>query len=243
MSKILFIDIETSAVVGEAWGKYEQNLLHIIEDWKLLSCAYKWHKKGKIECLALPDFKNEKALVVAVWKLLCEADIVVAHYGDKFDIKKLNAKFLEYNLGPPTPFKTVDTKKEATRRFKFTGNSLNDLARLFGLPEKINTGGYSLWRGCKEGNPASWKKMIGYNKHDVLLLWKIYEFMLGWMDKHPPTRPNACPKCGSKRLKSNGWKHTKVNSYRRFRCLGCRGYCHSIRKDKTMPKNTIGNGG
>jgi hypothetical protein len=42
-----------------------------------------------------------------------EADIICAHNGDAFDIKKINSRLITNGFKPPSPFKTIDTLKAA----------------------------------------------------------------------------------------------------------------------------------
>jgi hypothetical protein len=231
--KILLFDIETSPSLGYVWGKWEQNVIQFKHEWELLSFAYKWLDKKQVFCLTRQDFddRTEKSLITALWSLMDQADIIIAHNGDQFDNKKSKAKFIEYGLTPPSPYKTIDTKKVAKSQFMFNSNSLDDLGNLLKVGRKAQTGGFELWLGCMAGKSSSWKLMKQYNKQDVLLLEQVYLKLLPWINNHPNMaqglNTKACPKCGSTRLKSKGLIHTKTNSYRRFLCLGCGGNSRS----------------
>ena len=114
--KVLLLDIETAPNIGYVWGKYEQDVIKYIQEWYVLCFTGKWLDSGKTVTLGLPGFpdyeKNrtdDKALIEELWKMLDEADVVVAHNGDKFDIKKINTRFLVHGLTPPAPYKPVDT--------------------------------------------------------------------------------------------------------------------------------------
>ena len=71
-----------------------------------------------------------------------EADVVIAHNGDKFDMRKANARFGHYE--PPMPVQQVDTLKVARKYFKFESNKLGDLGEHLGLGNKEVTGGFAL---------------------------------------------------------------------------------------------------
>ena len=54
--------------------------------------SYKWEGQKAAKVIALPDFdlygedpENDREVVQALWDLFDEADVVVAHNGDKFD--------------------------------------------------------------------------------------------------------------------------------------------------------------
>lgn len=219
--KILLFDIETSPSLGYVWQKYEANVLEYEKDWEILCFAYKWLGKSKIH-VERRYGKSDKVLVKKLWALFEKADIVVAHNGNQFDIKKFKARALVHGLTPPSSVTSIDTKIEAKRYFKFDSNKLDDLGRLLGIGRKHSTGGFELWLGCMQGDAASWKKMMKYNKQDVALLEQVYLKMRPWMTSHPNvSRSNGCPNCGSTKLKSYGIRTTKVSTYQRLRCMAC----------------------
>jgi hypothetical protein len=229
-ARVLLIDIETSPNVGYTWGKYDQTVIEPLRGWELLSFAYKELGRGKAKCVARPDFrdKTEASLVKAVWKILNAADVIVAHNGDRFDLPKLRAKFVEHGLPPTTPFKTIDTKKIAKAHFGFYSNSLNDIARDLGLGQKLQTGGFELWKGCIAGNPASWRRMRRYNIWDVILLEKVYQKLKSWYSSHPNLalyggegdKPE-CPVCESTKVQRRGYRVMLVRRAARFHCQRC----------------------
>ena len=63
--------------------------------------------------------RDDKRVLQSIWKLLDEADIVIGHNGDRFDLRKLNARFIDNDINPPSPFRTIDTLKVARREFAF----------------------------------------------------------------------------------------------------------------------------
>ena len=94
LAKILYLDIETSPNVGYTWGKWDQNVIEFIQEWRLLGMCNMWEHEGKVKDVypknvTKYDYRDDRELVARVWDLLDEADFVVAHNGDKFDLKKL----------------------------------------------------------------------------------------------------------------------------------------------------------
>ena len=154
--------------------------------------------------------------------------MVIAHNGDQFDIKKLNARFIYYGMTPPSPYKTVDTLKVARRYFAFNGNKLGDLGPHLGLGEKVKHTGFDLWLGCLNGKPEAWELMKTYNRQDVVLLEKVYNKFLPWIRNHPNMgmwkENTVCPKCGSRNITSRGWAITTVSRFRKFACNDCGGW-------------------
>ncbi len=150
-AKILLLDIETAPSVGYVWGKYDQNVIEMERDWFVLSFAYKWLDSLGVTVRGLPDYEgykpgasDDKKLMSDLWELLNAADIVVAHNGDSFDIKKSNARFLAHNLSPPATYKTFDTLKMAKKHFRFDSNRLNDLGKSLGIGTKVPHVGFAL---------------------------------------------------------------------------------------------------
>lgn len=227
--KILFYDIETRPSLGYVWGKYDQNILSFKEEWSLLSFAYKFQGDKTVKCETRKGQKDDRKLVEKLHSLFNEADITVAHNGNSFDHKKTRARMVYYNLTPPKIASTIDTKLVAKANFNFTSNSLNDLGVYLGLGEKVKHQGFDLWLGCMKDKPDAWHTMIEYNKQDVILLEKVYERFLPWIQNHPnvarilnPLDPQlACRNCGSKKIQKRGMRVTKVNVQQQYQCQDC----------------------
>jgi len=232
-TRILFFDIETMANKIYAWGKYEQNAIAYSQHWYMLSFAYKWYGEKQTYVKGLPDYKgysknptNDKLLVQDLWKLFDEADVVVAHNGRKFDVKKSNARFIIHEMNPPSPYKILDTREVAKRRFRFDSNKLDDLGDYLKIGRKLNTGGFDLWLGCEKGDMKSWAKMKKYNKQDVILLEKVYDKMLPYIDNHPNValmdgNLRHCPNCGGSNLLRQGFHYSRTTATQQYQCKDC----------------------
>lgn len=226
-AKILFLDIETTPLRGYTWGMWEENVIEVDQDWFILSFSAQWDN-GPIKVYALPDYKGytknkskDLYLIEELYKLLNEADIVVAHNGDRFDIKKINARFAYWGFIPPSPYKTVDTLKIARRYFAFSSNKLDDIARYLGIGRKLPTEGKHTWLGCMNGDPKSWATMKKYNKHDVWLLKQVYESIQGYATNHPRVgRTDRCPNCDGN-LQARGFNITRTGRKQRYQCIIC----------------------
>jgi RNase_H superfamily len=230
--RIAFIDIETAPNLGYTWGRYEQNVIAFTREWYLLSFAVKWAGEKQTKVYCLPDFPgyakdktNDRRLVEKLWKVLDGADLVVAHNGDRFDLRKTNARFLVHGMTPPSPYRTVDTLKLARKHFALNSNRLDDVAQLLGLGKKAETGGFDLWLACMAGDRAAWRKMARYNRHDVVLLERVYERLRPWHTSHPniaiDSAPVGCPACASVRLQRRGFGFSANRKYQQYVCLDC----------------------
>lgn len=201
-------------------------------DWFLLSVAYKWLGDKKVTVKALPDFKgykanklDDEALTKHLWELFSEADLVIAHNAKRFDVKKANARFLAHCLPPPKPYEVFDTLTALRQVAAFPSNKLDNVAFDLGLGRKLPHTGISMWLGCLAGNPDDWTTMKKYNAHDVVLLEKLYFKVRGW-GKHPninlrTRNPDACPACGSKHIKKDGYRYNRTSEAQAYECLNC----------------------
>jgi len=236
--RILLLDLETFPNVAYVWGKYDQNVIKFKQETCLATYAAKWLDEREVFAKALPDFPGYKSgsyddskLVADLWRLVNEADIIVAHNGDQFDIKVFQARFIFHKLGPPKPFKTIDTKKATKRVARFNSNKLDDLSSLLENEKKIKTD-FELWQNCIDGDPKAWAQMVKYNKKDILLLEKLYLRLRPWISNHPNftvVNRGYCAKCGSKNITYRGFMITSTRRYRRFQCLDCGGWGRNVK--------------
>jgi RNase_H superfamily len=233
--KILLFDVENAPTRGWVWNNYQDNLIKTDHDWYLLSFAYKWAHENSVKICALPDYsrykrnkEDDRELCRDLWKVFDEADIVIAHNCDRFDVRKANARFLVHGMKPPSGYKTIDTLKVARRYFKFNSNKLNDLGAYLGLGEKLPHTGAHLWFGCMEGDIDSWELMKRYNIQDVRLLEKVYYRMRPWITNHPNlnlyTFSEGCPKCRSQHVQKRGFEMRLTTKRQRYQCQDCGGW-------------------
>lgn len=236
--RVLLYDLETAPNVSRTWGVYEQNVIEVEQDWYLLCFAYKWAHEKEARTIGLPDFPlyktdptNDREVVKALWKLFDEADVLIAHNGDKFDYRKSRTRFIVHGLKPHSPIKNIDTKKLAKRFFGFDSNKLDEVARQLGLGRKAQTGGYDLWRGCMSGDPKAWKKMRLYNKQDVIVLEEVWRALSAWTEGQPnrnvyedvPRETCPRPSCGAA-MSKNGTRVYGLKLWQQLLCSRCGGY-------------------
>ncbi len=224
--KILVYDIESSPILGYTWGYYDQNLLSIVEDWYMLSFAWKWHGEPKISFERKAVGKgNDRELVKKLWGLMDEADVVLAHNGDQFDNKKTWARFLHYDLGPPSSYQSIDTLKAARRHFKLTSNKLDEIGRALGLGHKATHSGLATWFGCMNNDEKSWKVMEKYNRQDVALLEEVYNrirpYIRTTVNFQNWSGAGTCPKCGSGNVRAHGFRYTAAAKKQEYKCYDC----------------------
>lgn len=248
--RILLLDLETFPNVAYIWGAYEQNAIEMKEDWFVLSYAAKWVGHRPITCRGLDDVgqkpgrpNSDRRLMGEVHTLMDEADIIVAHNGVDFDIKVANARFIAHGFKPPSPYKVVDTKRAIKQVARFSSNKLDWLCRQLEIGRKVETEGFPLWKGCAAGDPAAWRKMKRYNRHDVLLLEELYLLISPWV-----AQPNGAlfrggevcpnPACGSSDIEWRGLSRQITRVYRRFQCRKCGRWGRAVLSERT-PKAVV----
>lgn len=242
--KILYLDIETSPMVIESWGIYEVNALRLLEDFKIMAFCAIW-EGGKTISRTLADYQgykkgklDDKKLIKELHSILSEAEIVIAHNGISFDLKRCNARFAFYGLSPIPPYRVIDTCLVARRCFGFTSNKLNDLLVYFGFKPKVDTGGYSLWVSCKQGDMKAWRHMKKYNTYDVVGLRNVYMKLRPWIQNHPNLGlyqdRTSCPNCGSEKLRKRGIRYTNSTRLQRYKCLDCKAWSSGRSLGKTL---------
>ena len=236
-AKILLLDIETAPAVVYTWGLYDQNIgiNQIIHDGYVLCWAAKWLGNKSIISDSVYNHRRshdvrqdyDKQIAKSMWQLLDEADIVVTHNGNNFDLKWLNTVFIKHSLPPPSDYKSIDTYSAMKTYFRFVSNKLDFVSRKLELGHKLNTNGFELWEKCMKGDHVSWAKMVEYCKHDVLLLEKLYLALRPFIKNHPNlalyTSDNKllCTNCGSGNIQHRGFAFTATSKYRRYVCKDC----------------------
>lgn len=230
--KLLFVDIETAPILAAVWQLYDANAVYVERDTYIMSFAARWGHEKRTKTFALPDYRgykrdrhNDKSLCGDLFKMLDAADVVIAHNGDAFDIKKINSRLIVNGFKPPATYKTIDTLKIARKVFKFDSNKLDNLGRYLGEGRKIPNTGAALWRGCVNGDEKSWKKMRRYNAQDVDLLVRVYERLKAWAPNHPDLRlydgRPGCPACLSTNTMRRGFNVALKRKTERLQCRDC----------------------
>jgi len=252
LPRTLFLDIETSPLKSYHWQLWDQNISvdMIGTEWTILSFSAKWLGEKKVYYFdtgghGIDKVRNDLPLMKTLWKFLDEADIVVAHNGRAFDIKKIRARMVMLGFSPFSPIKVVDTKLVAQKHFDFTSNKLAWLSEHLSKIKKLahkKFPGFELWEECLKDNPAAWREMKSYNITDTLALEEIYLRLRPWIEGHPNVavynefEDYACPKCGSADVQKRGSSYTQTGRYHRFQCTGCGGWSRSRYTTNTINK-------
>ena len=227
-ARVLTLDVECSANLVYAFGLRDQNigLSQIVEHGKMISFAAKWYRDDNVIYKSVHD-DGEDDMLQTLWELLDEADILCTFNGVSFDNKVIRRALLLAGFPPPTPWKDVDLLRIARKQFRFTSNKLQNLCYELGLPLKVETGGFDLWKRCAEGDAQAWKEMRFYNMNDVVVTEKLMDRMRPWLTGlHHGLWSDAdstCTNCGSDKLSKIDGKTVKANvtAYQAYRCTKC----------------------
>lgn len=241
---ILYFDIETSHLLVYIYSLGNQYVgqHQIKKERKILAISYVWNNDKKAQSLILnldkhdlqaydddADYEMLKKFV-DVYK---KADLAVAFNGRKFDVARLRARLVKYNLPDMHPVLFDDTYR-MTKDIDFTSHKLDYLGRYLGLGRKIPTNA-DLWIRVMEGNKQALKEMSDYCDQDVLLLRKAHKRLKRYGKSQLNLsifheNPGLCPKCGGKLVK-DGTVQRGLAKKQSYEC--------SICKSKTVDGNNL----
>lgn len=246
--KIIMWDIETGFNVATIFSLFQRGGMlptdSILQERYIICAAWKEFGAKKVESVSVLDnpkrFKksvvDDYHVVKTLHKVLSEADAIVAHYGDAFDIKYFNTRCVFHGLEPVHDLIQIDTYKIAKGKFLFNSNRLDYLGKMLGVGQKIKTNS-ELWLKCLNGSKTAIKEMLKYNKQDVNLLEKVYIKLAPYVPAKLNRNildNNACPLCGSTNLEERGKRYTRTRQYQRYHCLDCGHWSQSCRSDEDI---------
>lgn len=230
----LFLDIETSPNVVLSWRiGYNINLDHsnILKERSIICIGYKWEDEDHAYSLRWDKNHDDKEILKKILEIANEADEIIMHNGDKFDLPWIKTRCIYHGLQPLPEYKTIDTLQWARKKLLFNSNKLDYIANFLGFGGKIKTE-FNLWKNivlndCED----SMNKMLEYCKKDVILLQKVWERLskvvshkthVGVLNGGPKW---ACPHCGSTDVKLSKTRVTaKGAAQYQMVCKECGGY-------------------
>jgi len=209
--------------------------------------GYKWLGEEQAQVATIDQFPkwfnkkkglNDKGLVDFTLDLMEEAEVIVAHYGDRFDRPFFNGRCLLNGFRPPAPAKQRDTWDIARKTFKFSGNRLAHLADILKVSEKkyhkqVPGEWPGWWLRALAGDEEAIHDMAKYCRQDVQTLEKVYLKLQPYDQAHPRVVEDRsrCKICGGI-VEYRGTFVTKDNSYRRFVCRVCGHWGRDTKKAK-----------
>lgn len=181
--KVLIYDIETSYNIVKSWRVgYNLNInpQDIIHERSIICVSYKWLDDDQIYTLTWDKNQNDKFLLEQFIEVMNEADLLVAHNGDRYDLKFIKTRALKQDLPMLIDYPQFDTLKVAKKKFMFNSNKLDYIAEFLGFGNKIKTE-LKLWDDIiLHNSKEAMNKMIEYCEMDVELLEKVYKKLVNW---------------------------------------------------------------
>jgi hypothetical protein len=251
IAKILILDIETGMMQfqfnGYSRKLYSQFLKpDYIKSAIWIPCAaWKWigqntlgsvsvlHDKQRFE----RDFRDDYHVVKVLHELLTQADIVVGHNIDKFDMRQIRKRCVYHNFSPLKPIQTVDTLKLARQIGDFEANDLRYIARFLNIAQK---GDSPDWELIAAGDIEELKKCIQYNKQDIRVTEQVYLRLRPWAKARPNqgvfqagVHHTTCPVCGGSHIQPDEPFYTSTQKYNGYRCVDCKTYIKGKKSIKT----------
>jgi uncharacterized protein YprB with RNaseH-like and TPR domain len=231
MRKRLFFDIETSPNLGLFWeAGFKKNIdySNIIKEREIICICYKWENDKTTYGLTWDSKQSDKKLLQDFIKVANQADELVGHNGDKFDLAWIRTRCLFHGLEMFPRYVTIDTLKVARSKFRFNSNRLNYIAKFLGIGQKIHTD-FDLWKNIMlNKDKVAMEKMVKYCKNDVILLEKVYKQLSPHLE--PKTHygvifgqdRGTCPECGSDDLTIN-MRRVNASGIKKviYRCKTC----------------------
>jgi len=229
----LFFDIETSyyELLIHAWQlKNFQRYFSwkdIVKEKEIICISYKWQYEDKVHTL---DWSNgEKEMLKAFIKIMGEADEVVGHNGNKFDIRFIRARCLFHGVLMFPNYRSLDTLTKSRSGFLFASNALDYLGRFTGVGGKMKHEGMELWDKTIAGDTEALDKMKRYCERDVIML-EDYYFVISPFITHNNNfavltgKPRwMCPECASNNVTMFRTYTTPMGIIRReMKCNDCK---------------------
>lgn len=244
--KRLFFDIETSYNVVSTWRVgYKINIgpENIIKERAIICICWKWQGEKKVHSLQW-DKGDDKKMLIEFIKVLNEADEIIGHNSDRFDIKWIRTRCLYHRVPMMPDYQSLDTIKAAKSGFLFNSNKLDYINKFLGGKGKMETGGFKLWQEIiVDNNSKSMKKMVDYCKQDVEVLEEVFQTLNQYIK--PKVHHGVaigkdktdCPNCGSGNIKANGLRYLASGGTRQ--CCLCNDCKKHFTLSKVVPKKSI----
>lgn len=235
--KILFMDLENVMRPEHIFhpgkrGKFGRQAGFCADLAYILVFGYKWlgEQASSLHATKLQFKKNpltDEAILLPSLDIMNQADVVVTWYGSGHDFGFLQSRLAQLGHYLDPRMKHIDLYKVASKHLRLSSNSLNNVAKFFGLEEKTKVSP-KLWADCWAGNYDSLKEMAAYCEQDCEVLANVYEKMLALginlphVGRHKdPDAKLSCPSCGSNEYIGKGRRVTRLRKYQRLSCKRC----------------------
>jgi len=230
--KRLFFDVETSYHIVRAWrcGKQYVRPEMLKETKKIICISYKWQYEDRVHSLRWDKNQDDKVMIKKFVKILGQADEIVGHNGDRFDIKELRTRCIEHGLYMFPTYRTLDTLKKARQYFSFASNKLDFIGQFLQVGRKLDHTGLQMWIDVIENkDEKQLNKMVEYCENDVILLEAVYFSMSPyiWHNTNFAVLKGGhkweCPECAGENVEMYKTYTTPMGVIRRnMKCNDCK---------------------
>ena len=232
--KRLYFDIETSPNIGMFWSAgYKQNIdySNIIKERAIICICYKWEDDRQVHGLTWDENQDDKAMLEKFIEIANQADELVGHNGDKFDLAWIRTRCLYHQIQMFPKYVTIDTLKVARSKFRFNSNRLDYIAKYLGIGHKIKTD-FNLWKNIVlHKDQKALNYMVKYCKMDVSLLEQVHKKLSTHIDRKSHygvifgQDRGSCPECGSDNLIISKKRTTAAGVKKiQYKCKTCNHY-------------------
>lgn len=234
---IVLLDAETSFMLLADFQLKNYGYIppqNIVQDWNIYCVAWKFLEESKTHStkVNIEDVTDDYSVCSTVREVLADTKLLIGHNLDKFDLKKLNTRFIKHRIEPiDHKILTFDTLKSAKKHFAFTSNKLDYLAGFLGVGRKLPHSHNDWYKLLTDPDQKTLNFMTTYCEHDVNpLLEGVYRRLLPYVD-HPNLTDRQkgdeyiCIHCGSTNIQKRGISFTKAGTKKqRYQCNSCHGW-------------------
>jgi len=112
---------------------------------------------------------------------LLKFDVLVAHYGSKFDLPFIRTRMAKWHLGTfPNTKKLIDPYHLSKNKFCLRSNSLESLSSLIGAPHKTIVDGQIWIRAALDGDKKAMDYIVKHCIRDVKVLGYVVDSVKGY---------------------------------------------------------------
>lgn len=186
--RILYLDIETSLSQYYNFGQKVRgeylNIDNLIHEYYIICWSASWVGSNYVHSGVVSPKDalkwTDKNILGDLCRLMDCADIIAGHNIDRFDLPRINTRFMLNGISKPEDYQTRDTLRIARSKFAFESNKLDYISQRLGFRAKDDMSGED-WRAIAErGDEKTLKKMVKYNRGDVRNGKAVFESMVKW---------------------------------------------------------------
>lgn len=251
--KLLTFDIETTGVIPYVFrlGKQEirfDQLLPGFEVPDIMCIGYQWGVgSDPVKILTWDKNQDSSSMIEEFDEILAQADIVVGHNHEGFDIKQINTQRMLHKLPPRPELRNVskfDTWKQMCKHFHFPCNKLDYASSTWmqlGGKRSTNIKDWIYIHLQLPGWEEKWANMLAYCQKDVSDTRALFLEIVDYCDitikaNIASGTAFSCIHCGSTNLVKRGTSYSATSKFQEYNCKSCRQYAGRVPISNTTGK-------